>query len=64
MTHMDDDEGYPPEGGCIGTGSICELTVSKTRKKLTRNPIGFVHFPDPPKARVRAVKTKTRRRKR
>jgi hypothetical protein len=55
---MDDDEGYPPEGGCLGIGSFHTISERAVRKSK-REPIGFIHFPDPPvlKAR-RSVKTK------
>jgi hypothetical protein len=64
---MDDDEGYPPEGGCLGIGSFHTISERAVRKSK-REPIGFIHFPDPPvlKAR-RSVKSKpklkSRRRK-
>jgi hypothetical protein len=55
----DDDEDYPPEGGCLGVGSTHTISERAMRMKAKKEPIGFVHFPDPPvlKAR-RSVKTK------
>jgi hypothetical protein len=63
---MDDDEGYPPEGGCLGVGSTHTISERAVRK-VKKEPIGFVHFPDKPEAkakRVRVAKPKPKRRKR
>jgi len=64
---LDDDEDYPPEGGCLGVGAafvISERAVRRPKKE----PIGFVHFLDPPQLKSRRVKIKaklkSRRRKR
>ena len=67
---MDDDEPneeYPPEGGCLGVGQAHTLS-ERAVKKPNRNPIGFVHFPDPPKLKARRsfkpkAKLKSRRHK-
>jgi hypothetical protein len=55
---MDDEEDYPPEGGCLGVGSTHTIS-ERAMRKVKKEPIGFVHFPDPPvlKAR-RSVKAK------
>jgi hypothetical protein len=54
----DDDEGYPPEGGCLGVGSTHTIS-ERGVKKVKKEPIGFVHFPDPPELKARrSVKAK------
>lgn len=64
----DDDENYPPEGGCIGTGSVHDLNFNKPAKKPAQRPIGFVIFQDKPEPKKRkpaaAKKQKPKRRKR
>lgn len=64
---IDDDEDYPPEGGCLGVGATHTIS-ERAVKKPNRNPIGFVHFPDKPELKARRVKPKpklkSRRRKR
>jgi hypothetical protein len=61
---LDDDEGYPPEGGCLGVGSTHTISERAVRK-VKREPIGFVHFPDKPEAKAKRVtKPKAKRRKR
>lgn len=60
---FDDDEEYPPEGGCLGVGAA--HTVSERGvKKIKKNPIGFVHFKDPPAAKAKRARPKPKRRKR
>ena len=61
---MDDDENYPPEGGCLGTGALHDLMSTPTRKKIVKHPIGFIHFPDKIEKKTRAVKAKPKKRKR
>ncbi len=65
---IDDDEDYPPEGGCLGIGAAHTIS-DRAVKKPNRNPIGFVHFPDKPELKARRSvkpkpKLKSRRRKR
>lgn len=65
---MDDDEDYPPEGGCLGIGSTHTMS-ERGVKKPKNEPIGFVHFPDKPEVKARRsvkpkVKLKARRQKR
>lgn len=62
----DDDEEYPPQGGCLGTGALHDVAPSgKKRPKLA---IGFVHFKDKPemkaKPKRRPAAKKAKRRKR
>ena len=44
------DDGWPPEGGCIGIGCLYadqyDLTPAEKRALKRRQPIGFIHFPD------------------
>lgn len=69
---FDDEEDYPQEGGCLGVGGVQTISERGVRKsKAQKNPIGFVHFHDKPKAKVRRVpkpkpkpKLKSKRRKR
>jgi hypothetical protein len=63
----DDDEAYPPEGGCLGIGATHTMSERGVRK-IKKNPIGFVHFPDKPEPKARRVgkvkaKQKSRRKK-
>lgn len=44
-----DDEDYPPQGGCIGSGSMQDMVRSGPKKP--KRPIGFVIFPEKEKAR-------------
>lgn len=60
---MDDDEGYPPEGGCIGFGSVSTISERRVRKPV-KHPIGFIHFPEKIEKKTRAVKAKPKKRKR
>lgn len=41
----DDDEGYPPQGGCIGSGAVHDLSPSG-KKRPAMEPISFVRFPE------------------
>jgi hypothetical protein len=64
---FDDDEDYPPEGGCLGVGATHAISERAVRK-IKKEPIGFVHFPDKPELKVRRSvkpkpKLKTRRKR-
>lgn len=47
---------------CLGFGCIGQLTEGGRRRRHVRRPIGFVHFPDKPKANAarpcKAIKRK------
>lgn len=63
----DDDEDYPPEGGCLGVGATHAISERAVRK-IKKEPIGFVHFPDPVLLKARRApkpkqKLKARRKK-
>lgn len=60
-TWSDDD--YEDREVFLGLGSLHDLNPSPTRKKITKHPIGFIHFPDKPEPK-RDVKVKPKRRKR
>jgi hypothetical protein len=53
----DDDEDF---NLCLGTGCIGQLKDSAARGKRVSRPIGFVHFPEKPEKKARAVKPKLR----
>jgi hypothetical protein len=64
----DDDEDYPPEGGCLGVGATHSISERAVRK-IKKEPIGFVHFPEPTLLKAKRApkskpKLKSRRRKR
>lgn len=42
---MNDEEDYPPEGGSLGIGSLHSVS-ERGVKKVKKQPIGFIHFPD------------------
>lgn len=53
--------------GCLGVGSVYDLAQNPRRGVIKKNPIGFVHFPDPPVAKrkpVKVAKAKPKKRKR
>ena len=61
---MIDDEEIPDDPEVfLGVGSAHTISERGIRK-LKKHPIGFVHFPDPPKAKRIRVKAKAKRRKR
>jgi hypothetical protein len=54
---IDDEEDYPPEGGCLGVGSTHTIS-ERAMRKVKKEPIGFVHFPDKPELKARRTKAK------
>lgn len=59
-TRADDDE---DTNICLGFGCVSQLTEGGRSATRIRRPIGFVHFPDKPKAKAARPRKQDKRKR-